>query len=82
MTHILELDAAANSFIACAFTAVIVGIIEVAVETARKQLEKRYTRMHAYEQVEWSKIEMESWLIQQSLEGMSSFICRMIHHIR
>ena len=72
--HILELGAAANSFIACAFSAVIVGIIEVAVEMARKQLEIRYTRMHAYEQVEWSKIEMESWLIQQSLEGMLTAI--------
>lgn len=68
--HILELAAAANSVIACTFTAVIVGIVEVAVETARNRLEKRYTNMHAYEQVEWSRIEIESWLIQQAYEGM------------
>jgi alkylation response protein AidB-like acyl-CoA dehydrogenase len=68
--HILDLGAAAGSFIACAFTAVIVGIVEVAVETARAQLEKRHTKMYAYEQVEWSQIEMESWLIEQAYEGM------------
>jgi alkylation response protein AidB-like acyl-CoA dehydrogenase len=68
--HIMELGAPLNTLASCIFTAVIVGIVEVAVETARKQLEKRYTQMKAYEQVEWTKIEMESWLIQQAYEGM------------
>ena len=68
--HILELGAAANGFIACCFTAVIVGIVEVALETARSRLEKRQSAWYAYEQVEWSKIEMESWLIQQAYTGM------------
>lgn len=72
--HIQELGAAANGFIACTFTSVIVGIIEVAVETAQKQLEKRHKKMHAYEQVEWSRVEMESWLIQQAYEGMLTAI--------
>jgi alkylation response protein AidB-like acyl-CoA dehydrogenase len=73
-SHMLELGAAVGSFGACAFTAVIGGIIEIAVETARKQLEKRHDKLSAYEQVEWSRIQMESWLIQQAYEGMLTAI--------
>ncbi len=56
--HMLELGAKANSFIACTFTAVIVGIVEVAMKTAQKRLEKRYTTMKSYEQTEWVRIQM------------------------
>ena len=72
--HLSELGAPLNTFASCVFTAVIVGIVEVAVETARKQLEKRYTKMLAYEQVEWTKIEMESWLVQQAYERMMTVV--------
>jgi hypothetical protein len=37
---------------------------------ARQQLEKRSTALGAYEQVEWTRAEMEGWLIQQAYEGM------------
>lgn len=68
--NIRKLGEAANAFIACSFTAVIVGIVETAIETARQQLEKRRTSLRAYEQVEWARVEMEGWLIQQAYEGM------------
>lgn len=68
--HVGEIGRAVTGFGACCFTAVIVGIVEVAMETARKQLGKRARSMAAYEQVEWSRAEMESWLIQQAFEGM------------
>jgi alkylation response protein AidB-like acyl-CoA dehydrogenase len=57
-------------FIPCIFTAVIVGIVEVAVETARARLEQRRESLNAYEQVEWVRVQQEAWLIQQAYEGM------------
>jgi alkylation response protein AidB-like acyl-CoA dehydrogenase len=68
--NIRKLSQAANPFIACSFTAVMVGIVETAIETARPQLEKRRTSLRAYEQVEWARVETEGWLIQQAYEGM------------
>ena len=53
-----------------AFTAVIVGIVETALDTARRQLERRASSLGAYEQVEWTHAEMEGWLIQQAFDGM------------
>ena len=54
----------------CCFTAVIVGVTEVALDTARQQVAPRRDNLRAYEQVEWSKAELEGWLIQQAYEGM------------
>jgi alkylation response protein AidB-like acyl-CoA dehydrogenase len=68
--NIRKLAEAANPFILCAFTSVIVGIVETAVETARSQLERRRASLRPYEQVEWTKVDMEGWLIQQVYEGM------------
>ena len=55
----------------CGFTAVIVGIVEVAMETAYEQLKRKGDSISAYEQVEWANIEQEVWLIQQAYEGQS-----------
>jgi hypothetical protein len=52
------------------FVAVITGILEIAVTTARRQLEPKRDRMRSYERVEWAKIEMETWLAEQAYEGM------------
>jgi alkylation response protein AidB-like acyl-CoA dehydrogenase len=54
----------------CCFTSVIVGVTEVALETARQQVARRRDTLRAYERVEWSKAELEGWLIQQAYEGM------------
>lgn len=62
--------AAPSGSISCFWTGVVVGIVETAVDLARKQLERRKGSLRAYEQVEWSRVEMEAWLIQQAYEGM------------
>lgn len=68
--NIRSLGAAASGFIACCFTAVIVGIVETAVESARQRLQARSASMRPFEQVEWLKITQEGWLIQQAYQGM------------
>jgi hypothetical protein len=68
--HLGEIQAANGGFVACCFTAVIVGIVEAALATARAQIERRRTSLRAYERVEWSRAELEGWLIQQAYEGM------------
>ena len=65
--QILELSAGS---VACMFTSVIVGVVETAVETATEQLARKRDALSAYQQVEWSNVEIESWLIRQAYEGM------------
>ena len=52
------------------FVAVITGIVEAAVTAARQHLEPKRDLMRSYERVEWAKVEMEAWLVQQAYEGM------------
>ena len=52
------------------FVAVITGIVETAVTTARQHLESKRDLMRSYERVEWAKVEMGAWLVQQAYEGM------------
>lgn len=54
----------------CLFTAVIVGIIESAMAEAKKSLGPKRASMRPFEQVEWSRVEMDNWLIHQAYEGM------------
>ena len=54
----------------CVFTCVIVGVVETAVEAARAELGRRRGELRAFEQVEWSRAELEAWLVQQAYEGM------------
>ncbi len=65
-----DLSRAAGPYVSCSFTAVIVGIIEAAMETARQQLGSRRDPLRPYEQVEWSRAEIEAWLVRQAFEGM------------
>ena len=67
---VLDLLAATGGFVPAAFTSVIVGIVETAVETAREQVTRRRDSLSPYERVEWAKAEMEGWLVQQAYEGM------------
>jgi alkylation response protein AidB-like acyl-CoA dehydrogenase len=67
---LLALVGATTGFIPSTFAAVIVGIVETAVETARQQIARRRDSLRPYEQVEWTRAEMEGWLIQQAYEGM------------
>jgi hypothetical protein len=53
-----------------AFVSVIVGIVEAAVETARRQLQAKRGSLRAFEQAEWARVEVEAWLVQQAYEGI------------
>jgi alkylation response protein AidB-like acyl-CoA dehydrogenase len=65
-----EILRAAGPYVACSFASVIVGIVDVAMETAQQQLRPRHETLRPFEQVEWSHAELEAWLIQQAYEGM------------
>jgi len=65
--HLDDVAARSGGFIGCLFTSVIVGIVEVAVETASERLKDS---LSALEQVEWTRVQIETWLIRQALEGM------------
>ena len=56
-------------FIATLFTAVVLGIVETAVETARAQLAPKADSLRAHEQVEWAQAELEAWTAEQAYEG-------------
>ena len=60
---------AAGPFVASLFTAVIVGVLDEAIVTARAQLGGKADQLRAYEQVEWSRAELEYWLAVQAYEG-------------
>jgi alkylation response protein AidB-like acyl-CoA dehydrogenase len=61
---------ASGPYVACSFTAVVTGIVQIAIETARKQLAPRHEALRPYEQIEWTRAEQEAWLIDQAYEGM------------
>ena len=47
-----------GGFLAATFIAVIVGIAETAIETARQQIIRRRDSLRAYERVEWTRAEI------------------------
>jgi alkylation response protein AidB-like acyl-CoA dehydrogenase len=61
---------AAGPFVATTFTAVILGVVEAAIATARGPLADRADSMRPYEQVEWANAEQDAWLMRQAYEGM------------
>ena len=64
------LSDAAGPFIGTIFTAVVLGIVDEAVDCARQNLIQKKDSLRAYEQVEWVRTEMEAWLAVQAYEGM------------
>jgi len=68
--HVPQLMEGAGGHNQSLFTAVIVGIVETALEAARQQVARQRETLRAYERVEWTKAEQEGWLIQQAYEGM------------
>jgi alkylation response protein AidB-like acyl-CoA dehydrogenase len=64
-----QLTRAAGPFIAALFTAVVLGVLDEAVETARAQLAPKAESLRAFEQVEWSRAERDHWVAQQAFEG-------------
>jgi len=68
--NLLGIQRACGGAVSCFFAAVVVGVAQVAMQTARHQLIRRAGTLRPYEQVEWSRAEIESWLIDQAYEGM------------
>jgi alkylation response protein AidB-like acyl-CoA dehydrogenase len=68
--HWKVLADAAGPFIGSLFTAVILGIVDEAIECARRDLAARKDSLRAYERVEWTRAELEAWLAVQAYEGM------------
>ena len=64
-----DITIAAAPFIASLFTAVVLGVLDEAVGTARAQLAPKAASLRPYEQVEWSRAEMDHWLAVQAYEG-------------
>ena len=63
------LAANAGGFVATMFTAVVLGVADEAVATAKAQLGPRSADLRAFEQVEWARAELEHWLAVQAYEG-------------
>lgn len=64
-----EVMLAAAPLISSVFTAVVLGVLDEAVQTARLQLEPKADALRPYEQVEWSRAELDHWLAAQAHEG-------------
>lgn len=64
-----EVTLAAAPLVSSLFTSVILGVFDEAIATAKQQLAPKAESMRPYEQVEWSRAEMDYWLAVQALEG-------------
>ena len=64
-----ELARAAAPVIGSLFTAVVLGVLDEAMRTAKSQLAPKADGMRAYEQVEWSRAELDHWVAVQAFEG-------------
>jgi alkylation response protein AidB-like acyl-CoA dehydrogenase len=64
-----EITRAAAPLISSLFTAVILGVLDEAIHTAKAQLAPKADALRPYEQVEWSRAELDHWLAVQAYEG-------------
>jgi len=60
---------AAGPFVSSLFTAVILGVFDEAIATAREQIVKKADQLRAYEQVEWARAELDHWVAMQAYDG-------------
>jgi hypothetical protein len=60
----------AGPYVGALFVAVVVGLVDTAVDLARAQLDGKRDGMRAFERVEWARAESDGWLIDQAYEGM------------
>ena len=66
---ITDVTLAAAPLVGNLFTAVVLGVLDEAVATAKAQLGPKAATLRAYEQVEWTRAEMDHWLAVQAFEG-------------
>jgi alkylation response protein AidB-like acyl-CoA dehydrogenase len=74
--HWKALADAAGPFIGSIFTAVILGIVDEAIESARRDLAAKKDTLRPYERVEWTRAELEAWLAVQAYEGLLAAVER------
>ena len=60
---------AAGPLIATVFTAVVLGVVDEAISVAREQVRSKANQLRPYEQVEWSRAELDHWLATQAYDG-------------
>jgi alkylation response protein AidB-like acyl-CoA dehydrogenase len=63
------ITAGAGAFVATTFIAVVLGVLDEAVATAKQQLSGKVAEMRPYEQVEWTRAVNDHWLAVQAYEG-------------
>ncbi len=64
-----DLTTAAGPLVMSIFTSVVLGVFDEAIATAKLQLGQKADTLRPYEQVEWSRAELEHWLAVQAFEG-------------
>jgi alkylation response protein AidB-like acyl-CoA dehydrogenase len=64
-----DITIAAAPLVSSLFTAVVMGVLDEAVRTAKQQLGPKAETLRPYEQVEWSRAELEHWLAMQAFDG-------------
>jgi len=60
---------AAGPLIATLFTAVVLGVVDEAISVAREQVRSKAAQLRPYEQVEWSRAELDHWVAVQAYDG-------------
>jgi alkylation response protein AidB-like acyl-CoA dehydrogenase len=64
-----DITAGAGAFVATTFTAVVVGLLDEAIATARRHIAPKVDALRAYERVEWTRACNDHWLAVQAYEG-------------
>lgn len=64
-----DITGAAAPLVATLFAAVIQGVLDEAVGTARAHVRDRADALRPYEQVEWTRAELDHWLATQAFDG-------------
>jgi alkylation response protein AidB-like acyl-CoA dehydrogenase len=66
---VLRVLQSASPFVSTLFTGVVLGVLDEAIAVAREQVRTRSGSLRAFEQVEWSRAELDHWLAVQAYEG-------------
>jgi alkylation response protein AidB-like acyl-CoA dehydrogenase len=66
---ITDLTQNSGAFISTLFTAVILGVVDEAMATARPTIRGRAEELRPYEQVEWTRADTDHWMMVQAFEG-------------
>jgi len=64
-----DVTLAAGPLVSLLFTAVVIGVVDEAIATAKAQLGPKAAALRPYERVEWTRAEAEHWLAVQAFDG-------------